>query len=65
MCLLNIALSDLLHHEVTIDNNILNQLAAINAPLAGNSQDTDGRLCVDERVDAVRDVGEGELVCCL
>lgn len=61
--LLNIALSDLLHHEVTVDDNILGQLAACNAPLAGNGQDADGRLCVDKGVDAVGGVGEGELVC--
>lgn len=63
--LLNITLGNLLHHKVSIDNNILRQLAAVDTPLASDGQDTNGRLCVDEGVDAVGDVGEGELVCCL
>ena len=63
--LLNIALSNLLHHEVSINNHILSQLAARDAPLASDGQDADGRLGVDEGVDAVGGVGEGELVCCL
>lgn len=63
--LLNIALSNLLHHEVSINDNILSELATANTPLACNSQDANRRLSVDEGVDAVGDVGEGELVCCL
>jgi hypothetical protein len=60
--LLNIALSNLLHHKVGIDVNLLAELAIRNAPLAGDSKDADGRLSVDEGVDALGDVGEGELV---
>lgn len=63
--LLNIALRDLLHHEVPIDDHVLGELAARNAPLARDRQDADRRLSVDEGVDAVGGVGEGELVCCL
>lgn len=63
--LLHVALSHLLHHKVPVNNNILRQLAAHNAPLARDGQDANGRLGVDERVDAVGGVGEGELVCCL
>ena len=60
--LLNIALGNLLHHEVAVNHNVLDELAARNAPRAGNSQDTDRRLGVDKGVDAVRDIGQGELV---
>ena len=63
--LLNIALGNLLHHEVAVNDHVLSELAAADAPLAGDSQDADRRLSVDEGVDAVGDVGEGELVCCL
>ena len=63
--LLNIALSNLLHHEVPINHHVLSQLATCNAPLASDRQDADGRLGVDEGVDAVGGVGESELVGCL
>lgn len=65
VCLLDIPLGNLLHHEVAIDHHILGQLAAGHAPLARDCQDADGGFGVDERVDAGGDVGEGELVCCL
>lgn len=57
--LFDIALSHLLHHEVTVDNNILSQLAVCDTPLAGDSQDTDRRLCVDEGIDTVGGVDKG------
>jgi|SRR5690242_14846387 len=63
--LLDVTLCHLLHHEVAIDNNILGQLAISHTPLAGDGQDADGGLCVDEGIDAVGDVGEGEFVGCL
>lgn len=65
VCLLNVALRNLLHHEVAIDDHILGELSADNTPLASNCQDANGRLSIDEGVDAVGDVGEGQLVCCL
>ena len=60
--LLDVALGNLLHHEVAINYNVLGQLAVGDAPLARNGQDADGRLCIDERVDDVGDGGERELV---
>lgn len=63
--LLDIALGNLLHHEVTINNNILSQLAASDAPLAGDGEDANRGLSVDEGVDTIRDISEGELVGCL
>ena len=56
--LLDIALSHLLHHEVAINNNILSQFAVHGTPLAGDSQDTDGGLCVDKGIDTVGGVDE-------
>ena len=63
--LLDIALCHLLHHEVAVNLDILDELAVGDAPLAGDGQHADGRLCVDEAVDACGSVGESELVGCL
>lgn len=65
MRLLDIALCHLLHHEISINLNLFDQLTLRNPPLGRNSQGTNGWLGVDERVDAVGDVGESELVGCL
>jgi hypothetical protein len=63
--LFNISLGNLLHHEVAINDHIFSELAAGDTPFARDGQDADRRLSVDEGVDAVGDVCEGELVCCL
>jgi hypothetical protein len=63
--LLNIALSNFLHHEVGIDVDFLAKLAVGDAPFAANGEDTDGRFGVDEGVDSLRDIGQSELVGCL
>jgi hypothetical protein len=63
--LLDIPLCHLLHHEVAVNLDILDQQAIGDAPLAGNGQHADGRLGVDEAVDARGRVGECELVGCL
>ena len=63
--LLNIVLSHLLHHEVAINDHILRQHAALHPPLACDGEGADGRLGVDEGVDAVGDVGQRQLVGCL
>jgi hypothetical protein len=63
--LLNIALGNLLHHEVGIDVDFLAQLTVRNAPLAADGKCADGGFGVDERVDARFDVCEGEFVGCL
>lgn len=60
--LLNIALSNLLHHKVGIDVDFLAELAVGNAPLAADGEDANRGFGVDEGVDALGDVGEGELV---
>lgn len=60
--LLNIALSNLLHHKVGVDVNLLAELAVGNAPLAADGEDTDWGLSVDKRVDTLGDVGESQLV---
>lgn len=65
MRLLDVALGNLLHHEIGINVDFLAQLAVGNTPLAADGQDADGGFGVDEGVDAVRDVGEGEFVGCL
>lgn len=59
MRLLHIRLRHLLHHEIRINIHFLAQLAICNAPLARDSEDADGRLGVDEGIDAGGDVGEG------
>jgi hypothetical protein len=63
VCLLNVRLSNLLHHKVGIDINFLAQLSTSNAPLSRDGKHADRRLSVDEGVNALGDVGEGELVC--
>jgi hypothetical protein len=63
MSLLHIGLCNLLHHEVGIDVDFLAQLAASNAPLAGDGEHANGWFSINERVNALRDVGERELVC--
>jgi hypothetical protein len=63
--LLDVALGHLLHHEVAVNLDILDQQAIRDAPLARDGQHADGRLGVDEAVDAGGCVGEGELVGCL
>ena len=63
--LLDIPLSHLLHHEVAIDDHILRQHTALHPPLARDGEGADGRLSVDEGVDAVGDVGQRQLVGCL
>jgi hypothetical protein len=63
--LLDVPLGHLLHHEVAVNLDVLDQLAIGDAPLAGNGQHADGRLRVDEAVDAGGCVCEGELVGCL
>lgn len=60
--LLNVALSNLLHHKVGVDVNLLAELAVGNAPLAADGEDTDWGLSVDKRVDTLGDVGESQLV---
>lgn len=60
--LLNVALSNLLHHKVGVDVNLLTELAVGNAPLAADGEDTDWGLSVDKRVDTLGDVGESQLV---
>jgi hypothetical protein len=56
--LLDIPLSHLLHHKVSINDHILRQQTALHPPLSSNSEGADGRLGVDEGVDAVGDVGQ-------
>jgi len=63
--LLNVVLSNLFHHEVGVNVNLLAELAASHTPLAADGEDTNGGFGVDEGVDALGDVGEGELVGCL
>jgi len=63
--LLNIVLSNLLHHEVGVNVNLLAELAASHTPLAADGKDTNGGFGVDEGVDTLGDVGEGEFVGCL
>lgn len=63
--LIDVPLGHLLHHEVAIDVDLLYELALCDAPLRGDGQRADGRLGVDEGVDAVVYVGEGEFVGCL
>ena len=63
--LLNIPLRHLLHHKVPINDHILRQHGALHPPLSSDGQDADGRLGVDEGVDAVGDVGQRQLVGCL
>ena len=65
MRLLHIPLRHLLHHKVPLNLHLLAQPAIHNPPLSGNSQRANGGLGVDEGVDAVGDVGEGEFVGCL
>jgi hypothetical protein len=60
--LLNVALSNLLHHEVGVDVNLFAELAISDAPLAADGEDTDWGLSVDKRVDTLGDVGESQLV---
>lgn len=60
--LLDVSLCHLLHHKVAVNVDILDQLVIDDAPLAGNGENSDGGLRVDEAVDAVGDVGESELV---
>jgi hypothetical protein len=61
--LLHIALGHLLHHKVSINLYILDQLAVFDAPLSGDGQGTDRGLGIDERVDSILDIRERELVC--
>jgi hypothetical protein len=63
--LVDVTLSNLLHHEVCIDVNFLAQLTVGNAPLAGYGEHANGGLGVDQGIDAGGGVGEGEFVCCL
>lgn len=63
--LLNIVLSHLLHHEVGVNVNLLAELAASHTPLAADGEDTNGGFGVNEGVDTLGDIGEGELVGCL
>ena len=65
MRLLHIPLRHLLHHKVSIDLHLLGQLAVHHPPLGRDRQRANGGLGVDEGVDAVGDVGEGEFVGCL
>lgn len=60
MRLLDVALGDLLHHEVCVNLDFLGELALDDAPLAGDGEDADRGLSVDEAVDAVLGVGEGQ-----
>jgi hypothetical protein len=61
--LLDITLSYLLHHEVGINLHVLNELAASNAPLAGDGKDANWRLSVDQGINTRLNVGESESVC--
>ena len=63
--LLNIPLRHLLHHKVPINDHILRQHGALHPPLSSDGESADGRLGVDEGVDAVGDVGQRQLVGCL
>lgn len=65
MRLVYICLCDFLHHEIRVNLDFFAQLAARDTPLSRDGEHADGRLGVDERVDALSDVGESELVCCL
>jgi hypothetical protein len=62
---LDISLGHLLHHKVAIDLHILNQLSISHPPFARNGEDADWRFGIDETVDAIRGVCEGQAVCCL
>lgn len=59
---LNIPLNNLLNNHIRIDLDLFLQLAINDSPLAGNLHGAHRHLAVDERVDAVGDVGESELV---
>lgn len=63
--LLDIPLRHLLHHEVSVNDHVLGQHTALHPPLARDSEGADGRLSVDEGIDAVGDVGQRQLVGCL
>ena len=63
--LLNVVLSDLLHHEVGIDIDGLGQRAVGDTPLAADGENANRRLSVDERIDTVGHVGQCECVCSL
>jgi hypothetical protein len=65
MRLLDIRPGHLLHHKVGIDIHLLNQRASRDTPLSRDSQHTNRRLSVDERVYAFGDVGQSEFVCSL
>ena len=60
--LLNIVLNNLLHHKVGIYVDFLAELSVRNAPRAADVEDANGGFGVDEGVNALRDVGQGELV---
>ena len=60
--LLNIALGNLLHHEIGIDINLLAQLAIDDAPLATNRKCADRRFGINKRIDALWHIGDVELV---
>jgi len=63
--LLDVSLGHLLHHKVAIDLHILDQFSIYHPPFARNREDADWRLGVDETVDAIWGVCEGQAVCCL
>jgi hypothetical protein len=60
--LFDISLGHLLHHEVPVNLDVLDQLAVCYAPLPRDGEGANGGLGVDECVDAVGDVCEGKLV---
>jgi hypothetical protein len=62
MSLLNIRLRNLLHHKVRIDVDFLAQIATSDAPLARDGEHANRRFSIYERVDALGDVGERELI---
>jgi hypothetical protein len=63
MRLFHISFCHLLHHEIPVNLHVLDQLAVCDAPLARDGQRADGRLGVDQCIDAGGNVGEGQFVC--
>ncbi|KZL65427.1 hypothetical protein CI238_11013, partial [Colletotrichum incanum] len=64
--LLDVALGHLLHEHVGVNVDLLPEDEAVgvldDAPLAGDDEGTDRGLGVDEGVDTVLQVGDGQLV---
>jgi hypothetical protein len=63
MCLLDVGLRNLLHHEVCVDLDFLDELAMGDTPGALDGQNTNRWLSIDERVDTSGRVRQSQGVC--